>query len=215
MRAIPIKPQYGPTLGRLLSPRWRAASGRVRALVVVACAGVVALLVGAAFTLLDAHLVHGGPVPFNFRYRGLYRVAADPGGYARVAKPQSGPVDASFAVDPLHVPAYSGSVTAELPLAAATRIRQLAATVPGFDLVGEGKGRVTGLNGYAIAYTERGSGGRTLYAREMLMLPLGAGAQDGVDVVMLSRPDSNITSPTLVGSTGILQLPLQSFAFGR
>ena len=26
MAAVPMKPQYGPTLGQLLSPRWRAAS---------------------------------------------------------------------------------------------------------------------------------------------------------------------------------------------
>ena len=38
MAAVPIKPEYGPTLGRLLSPRWRAASPLAR--------GVVWLLVG-------------------------------------------------------------------------------------------------------------------------------------------------------------------------
>ncbi len=40
MAAVPIKPQYGPTLGRLLSPRWRAASPLLRG---VAIAGAVAL----------------------------------------------------------------------------------------------------------------------------------------------------------------------------
>ena len=30
MAAVPVKPEYGPTLGRLLSPRWRAAGTRAR-----------------------------------------------------------------------------------------------------------------------------------------------------------------------------------------
>ena len=38
MGAVPIKPEYGPTLGRLLSPRWRAASRLVRGLVRGRCA---------------------------------------------------------------------------------------------------------------------------------------------------------------------------------
>ena len=30
MAAVPIKPEYGPTLGRLLAPRWHAAAARSR-----------------------------------------------------------------------------------------------------------------------------------------------------------------------------------------
>ena len=40
MMAVPMKPEYGPTLGRLLSPRWRAASPTLRGLVIAAGLGL-------------------------------------------------------------------------------------------------------------------------------------------------------------------------------
>ena len=46
-RRIPLKPEYGPTLGRLLAPRWHAASRLVQALVIVAGVGLLALVIGA------------------------------------------------------------------------------------------------------------------------------------------------------------------------
>ena len=36
MAAIPVKPEYGPTLGHMLEPRWRRAGSVTRALVVAA-----------------------------------------------------------------------------------------------------------------------------------------------------------------------------------
>ena len=44
MAAVPMKPEYGPTLGRLLAPRWQRASRLTRAAVVIA-AGVALLAV--------------------------------------------------------------------------------------------------------------------------------------------------------------------------
>jgi hypothetical protein len=213
VRAIPLKPEYGPTLGRALAPRWRAASTPLRVLAVAAGASLVALVVAAALTLQDAQLSHGGPVPFNFRYRGLYRAAPDPGGYARVAAPRNGPLGNSFAVEPLRLPPYSGSLTGELPLFASDHIRALAARVSGFDLQGEGKTRVNTVPAYSINYSAR-LGGRLVYGREILLLPDVPGVRDGVDIVMLSRPSASITSSALVGTVGVLQLPLRSFAFG-
>ncbi len=75
MAAVPIKAEYGPTLGRLLSPRWRAASSLARVVVLALAAGVVALGIGVFLTLENAHYSHGGRVPFSFSYRGLYRGA--------------------------------------------------------------------------------------------------------------------------------------------
>ena len=213
MRSVPLKPEYGPTLGRLLAPRWRAATPLRRALAVGALAAVVAAVVAGALTFEDAKLSHGGPIPFNFRYRGLYRTAPDPGGYARIARFRGGRLADSFAVEPLHLPPYRGSLSGALPLFAGDRIRHLAATLTGFDLGGEGKARVNNVPAYGIAYSLR-LGGQTLYAREILLLPDRPGVRDGVDLVMLTRPSATITSPTLVGTVGVLQLPLRSFYFG-
>jgi hypothetical protein len=213
VRAIPLRPEYGPTLGRVLSPRWRAASLPARVLVVAAGAGVVALVAAAALTFQDARLAHGGPVPFNFRYRAMYRTAPDPGGYARVASPRNGPLGSSFAVEPLHLPAYGGSLSGELPLFASDHIRALAARLSGFDLQGEGKTRVNNVPGYSINYSAR-VGGQPVYGREVLLLPDVPGVRDGVDIVMLARPSASVASSALVGTVGVLQLPLRSFYFG-
>jgi hypothetical protein len=213
MRAIPLKPEYGPTLGRVLAPRWRSASTPLRVLAVAAGAGLVALVVAAALALQDAQLSHGGPVPFNFRYRGLYRTAPDAGGYARVASPRNGPLGDSFAVEPLQLPPYTGSLTGELPLFASDHVRVLAARLSGFDLQGEGKTRINTVPGYSINYSAR-MAGQLVYGREILLLPDVPGVRHGVDIVMLSRPSARISSSALVGTAGVLQLPLRSFAFG-
>jgi hypothetical protein len=214
--AVPIKPQYGPTLGRLLSPRWRAASTPVRAVVILACAGSIAVLVGGVLTLLNATYSHGGNVPFSFSYRSLYRVRPDPGGYVKVQRHRAdGALEDSFAVEPLTLPPYSGSVSGELPLYAARYIRALAGRTTGFVLRAEGKTRVnTGLAGYQVVY-EASVEGRTMWGRDVLLLPERPAVRRGVDIVMLTSPGANarVTSPLEVATAGVLQRPLKSFSF--
>src|SRR5271155_4477648 len=112
-----MKPQYGPTLGQLLAPRWHGASPLVRRLVIAAGVAVLALVIGAGLTLENAQFSHGGRVPCGFSYRGLYRVAPDPGGYVKVQRRRAdGRLEDSFAVDPLRLPAYSGELSGELPI---------------------------------------------------------------------------------------------------
>ena len=55
-------------------------------------------------------------MPFSFKYKGLYRTAPDPGGYVKVARASGGRLEDSYAVAPLALGPYSGSVTGELPL---------------------------------------------------------------------------------------------------
>ncbi len=107
MLAVPIKPEYGPTLGQMLSPRWHAASAPRRALVTLIVLVVLAGLAAVVLSLLNATISHGGRVPFSFSYRGLYRVAPDPGGYAKVQlRNSAGVLEDSFAVEPLRLPPY-------------------------------------------------------------------------------------------------------------
>jgi hypothetical protein len=216
MAAVPIKPAYGPTLGRMLSPRWRAASQLTRSVVIALVLGVVALIVAAALTLENATFSHGGRVPFHFSYRGLYRVAADPGGYVKVERRRAdGRLEDSYAVDPLLLPPYSGEQSGELPLYAAGYIAQLERRDPGFVLRGEGKTKVYKTPGYDVFYT-RTVEGQTMFGRDVLLLPERRGAREGVDIVMLTSPTANaqVTSPLEVASTGILLRPLKTFSFG-
>ncbi|HEY2284056.1 MAG TPA: hypothetical protein VGH60_10965 [Solirubrobacteraceae bacterium] len=213
MASIPLKPEYGPTLGELLAPRWHAASRLVRRIVVAVCLGLLALAVGAALTLENAHYSHGGPAPFSFSYRGLYRTAPAPGEYVQVRSPARGTLRNSFAVGPLWLPTYTTGLSAELPLYASSYIDGLRHRYAGFVLRGEGKTRVNTVPAYTIAYTAQIEG-RTVYGRDVLLLPERPGARAGVHIVMLSAPSSQVRAPLLVGTAGVLERPLETFTFG-
>jgi hypothetical protein len=216
MAAVPMKPQYGPTLGRLLAPRWHAASRPGRWAVIALCLALLALIVGAGLTLENAKFATGGRVPFSFSYRGLYRVAPDPGGYVKVQRRSaSGRLEDSFAVQPLRLPAYPGGLSGELPLYAAGHMKVLAQHDVHFVLRGEGKTRVNTVPAYNIFY-ETLVEGRLMYGRNTLLLPERTGAREGVEIVMLTSPTANpqVTSPSLVASAGILERPVETFTIG-
>lgn len=212
MTSTPLKPQYGPTLGRLLEPRWRAARPFTRA-VVIATGGVLSLaLIVAVLSLLDASYSQGGPVPFSFRYRGLYRTTPDPGGYVKVARSSHGRLDDSFAVAPLRMPPYSGSVTGAVPLRAAGYIRALQRRFVGFRLQSEGKTRITStLAGYDIRYSAL-IDGRRLLGRDIFLLPSGAHVREGVVLEMLSSEHASVAKP--VATQGVLEKALKTFSLG-
>jgi len=215
MASVPLKPQYGPTLGQLLSPRWRASSRWSRALVVVLIGGLVVIAIALTLTLQRASYSHGGSVPFHFEYRGLYRTTPEPGAYVEVRRTKGGHLEDSFAVSPLQLPAYRGSLSGELPLYAAGYIRALATHYRDFDLLGEGKTRINTVPGYTVFYTARVQG-REAYGRDVLLLPETPGARRGVRIVMLTSPDADtqVKSALEVASAGILNTALHTFEFG-
>jgi len=212
MASLGLKSQYGPTLGGLLAPRWRAASRRTRSIVVAIGVALLAAIIGMVLTLLDAEYSRGGRVPFSFNYRGLYRTAPEPGGYVRVARNSQGRLQASYEVAPLHLASYSGSVTGELPLFASGYERTLARRFPGVRFEGEGKTRISStLAGYQILYRAQ-IVGRTMYGRDVMLLPSSAKARDGAVIEMLSSEPASVSKP--VASSGVLERPLKTFAFG-
>jgi hypothetical protein len=213
MASIPLKPEYGPTLGRLLAPRWHAASRRTRTIAIAAGAALVALLIGAGLTFENAHYSHAGPVAFHFSYRGLYRTAPGPGEYVRVRGPRHGALRNSFAVGPLELPPYEGPLSGELPVFASRYIEVLRHRYPGFVLRGEGKTLVQKRLAYDISYTTR-IGGRTVDGRDLLILPERPHPRAGLHVVMLTD-SADVSSPSLVGTTSELELPLETLRFGQ
>jgi hypothetical protein len=216
MAGAAMKAEYGPTLGRTLAPRWRAASSAARAAVIAGVLALVAVLVAAALTLENTSYSHSGSVPFSFSYRGLYKAAPERGGYVRVRSlGNEGELKYSFAVNPLVLPPYTGDAAAELPLYADTYIRGLAGIRPGFVLIGEGFARTSlrGLPGYEVLYKARVQG-RDVYGRDMLLLPKPRGVREGVAIVMLGEPSGQINGAAKVGSTGVLAHPLKTFSFG-
>jgi hypothetical protein len=216
MPALPMKEGYGPTLGALAAPRWRAASPLVRRTIVVAALVLAALAVGVVLTLLNPVYSHGGSVPFSFAYRGLHRVAPEPGGYVRVEKRAgSGQLEYSFAVDPLALPPYRGELEGELPIFAVSYIRALQRRDPGAVIRGEGKTRVNSVSAYDILYTATVEG-TPMFGRDVLLLPERPGARDGVAIVMLTAQDATrqVAGPMEVATTGVLFGPLRGFQIG-
>ena len=169
MPAVPIKAEYGPTLGRLLSPRWRAASPLTRGLVRVLALGVVALAVGAFLTLENAHYSRGGRCPSASVTGASVGWRPAVGEWVRLERRSSGGVlEDSYAVRPLMLPRYSGSLSGELPLYAAGYIRTLRSHDADFVLRGEGKTRVNAVPAYNVEYTTL-IAGRTMFGRDVLL----------------------------------------------
>jgi len=214
MAAVPVKPEYGPTLGRLLSPRWRAASPLARAVLVAGGVVLVVVLAAAALALLNPTYSRGGRVPFRFDYRGLYRTAPAPGQFVEVQRLRAdGRVRDSFAVGPLRLPPYTGELSAELPLYSTGLIEQMSHSYQRFALRGEGKGTVNGVPSYNVYFSARREG-QTMYGREVLLLPERRGAREGIAVTMLTVPSSSARSPLEVASTGVLGEALKSLTLG-
>jgi hypothetical protein len=210
--SVPLKPQYGPTLGTLLAPRWHAAAPAWRALVIAASAFVLAVAIGLALTLLDASYSHGGPVPFKFKYKGLYRTAPDPGGFVKIARESAGRLDDSYAVAPIRLGPYEGTVNGELPVFAAAYTHRLAKRFVRFRFEGEGKTRISStLGGYEVLYSALVDG-RKVHGRDVMLLPERSGAREGVVLEMLTSGPVTVSEP--VASSGVLEVPLKSFSFG-
>lgn len=214
MPAIPIKPEYGPTLGRLLSPRWRGARAPVRRLVMAAGVAAVALAVAIVLTVWPARYSHGGSLPFSFSYKGLWRTAPDPGGFVKLtAKAPDGGLKFSYAVAPQTLPPYSGGISGELPLFAVPYGEQLARSYPDYVPRGEGKTRVNKVPAYQLLFTAQLEG-HEMYGRAVLLFPERPEARRGVSIVMLTRPRPSEASPSEVASEGVLLRPLKTFSFG-
>lgn len=211
--AVAIRQEYGPTLGQLLSPRWRAASWLTRAVAITCAVALVALAGTAALSLLNASYSHGGPVPFSFSYRSMQRAAPEGGEFVRVERRYGdGRLEDSFAVSPLLLPPYSGALSGELGLYATGYIQALARRDTRFALRGEGKTKVNGLPAYDVFYSADVQG-HTIYGRDVLLVPERPRARAGVTIQMLTAPKANaqVTSSLLVATVGVLSRPFTTF----
>jgi hypothetical protein len=215
MVGLPLKQQYGPSLGQLLAPRWRRLSRSVQILLAVLGVGLLAALVGIALRIRDAVYSRGAPVPFSFEYKGLYKAPVIDGGYVKVVRLKDGELEDSFEVAPLRLPAYQGSITAFMPLYAAGYTRMLRARYGrGFLSDGEGKTRINAVPGYDIFFSAV-IDGRTMFGRDVLITPERPGVREGVIIEMLtySKANRGVRSPTLVAGEGVLKRPLETFTF--
>ena len=54
--------------------------------------------------------------------------------------------------------------------------------------------------------------GRTMYGRDVMLLPAGHQVREGVVVEMLTTEHASVSKP--VASSGVLETPLKTFTFG-
>jgi hypothetical protein len=188
------------------------------------------VVVAAIVTTRPATVSVGGPVPFTFSYKGLHRVQPELGSSAKVVLREGGRTEDTFAVAPLRLPVYAGSVTGEFPLYAAGFIRALAARYEHFELVAAGPVRTAAFGSweelppstiyyhvptYTIAFTAM-QAGEPIVGRDVWLVPNRPGARQGVDITMLmsARTGRHSVSPLSLGTAGVLSRPMRTFSLG-
>jgi hypothetical protein len=183
-----VKPEFGPTLPELLEsralrvPRW--FRGALTTLIVAVVLIVVAVVVHRQTSTFS----RSAPgVSFSFSPGSLQREPVPAGQYALFAAHRGAQLTAELEVGPLTLPAYGGEMSGLEPLIAASDIRALAATVPGFALDGEGPTVLGGDDGYNFTYT-RPLHDETYYGRVILLTARFAGVRRGVTISMLAQP---------------------------
>jgi hypothetical protein len=218
MPAPVVRPEYGPSLPQLLGPRVRALP-LVARIAAVLLAGLIVVL--AAVSVIDrgtarSHYVDHGSLPFNLSYtKAVSRVPAHPGERVRLEQRRGGLFLASYAVEPLRLPAYSGLPDGIFPAYAEQLKTELAKRFSGYvDVAPEGRVRLNEIaTGYSVEFRAK-LAERTLYGRAVMISPPKPGQRDTMLLVLLATPAAGISGPDAVGYDGPMTIPYRSFRFG-
>jgi len=165
-----VLPEYGPTAAQLvrreLSPRGRRVFAAVVALVVLALAIVIARS-GDGLTRLE----HRSKPVFTMLYPPdqVRRVAPGAGELVRLRSGR-GKLQMTVTVRRLRLPPYRGSVAGLLPIYADRQTGPLAAELPGFRALADGKARVNKAPGYQLRY-RAGPRGRRVIGTDIYLVP--------------------------------------------
>ncbi len=171
------------TLPALLERRRgiRQRTTRLAVAAILVVAGLVYLLV--IYDPLDGNtqVVHRSAPVFNVLYApGIIRpVAPGPGELLRL-RAHRRDLDLAVTVRPLRLPAYRGDVAGVLPVFTDGRARQLARSLPNFEVLTDGRTRVHTAPGYQVGF-RYGSARRPGVGVDILAVPPETpGARDGV-----------------------------------
>lgn len=219
MPSLPVKPEFGPSLPELAGPRWRRLP-RIARLVLA----VLAVLVLAALALLalggggaEETVVVQEPTAYNLRHgKALGRVEPVGGETLRLVQRADGNQVGAFAVRPMRLPAYRGSVSGVYPVVAERLIADLRAAYDELEVADEGRVRLNEAPGYGVGFRARRDGAR-VWGRTVLLVPATDPPEplrDGVRIDLVASPGSGVSNPADVGDVGQLKLPLRSFRFG-
>jgi hypothetical protein len=207
-----VRPEFGPSLPQLLHARLGVPARVTTALgVVVAVAAIVAALILRGG---DVRVVHRSPPVFNLRYAGvLHRSPPKPGILLQLIGRRGKLFLQSLTIRPLHLPAYRGAVSGMLPVFAEPHVRAVSRRFGAFVELDEGKARINDAPGYQVGFRAR-LDGRTIYGREVLLVPDEPGARDGVVITVIQTHAAGAHSVDDVGTVSAIKKPFRSFRFG-
>jgi hypothetical protein len=207
-----VAPEFRPTLrDELARLRPRVRVPVTVLLVLIAAAALLLLLRGS--TQPGSHVVHPGQPAFNLRYtEPLKRVKAGPGELLRLEWRAGGELRASFVVEPLKLPPFTGDVGGVFPVVASRDLDALTARFPAIEPVEEGKARVNQVPAYSTTF--RASRKPRMYGRVVLLAEPVSGSRDGFRIVMLATPKGGADKAGDVAARGVLKTPYRTFRFG-
>jgi hypothetical protein len=188
-----VLPEFRPTLRDELArlrPRWRTPVTAL--LILIAVLALLLLLKGSSQP--GTHVVHQGQPAFNLRFtEPLRRVKTGPGELLHLEWREEGVLRASFVVEPLKLPPFTGDVG-------------------GVEPVEEGKARVNQVPAYSSTF--RASRKPRMYGRVVLLAEPVSGSRDGFRIVMLATPKGGADKAGDVAARGVLKTAYRTFRFG-
>jgi hypothetical protein len=210
-----VKPEYRPTLPELLRPLPRWARRCAWAALALLAAIAVWLGTGGAKPP-ETHVVVHGARTFNLAWGARMHRVSRPGALLALENRRNGLFLDSYVVRAVTLPPYRGFAGGSvLPILAGRRLQEIAATASGFmpSNPPEGRTRINDAPGYQITWRER-QNGRTIYARDVWLVPPVDGERNAVLIELRSTPAANTPNADRTGGTGALKQPVRSFRFG-
>jgi hypothetical protein len=207
-----VRPEYGPSLPALLRARLGIPARVTTAIALVVVVGAVA----AVLVLRGGDLayVHRSAPQFNLRYASvLHRSPPKPGILMQLVGRRGKLFLQSLTVRPLRLPPYRGAVSGLLPVFAEPHVRAVSRRFEGFVALDEGKARIRDAPGYQVGFRAR-LDGRTVFGREVLLVPNQPGVRDGLVITVLQTHAAGAHAVDDVGTVSAIKKPFRSIAFG-
>jgi hypothetical protein len=207
-----VKPGFGPSGPDLL----RRLPRPVRLALVVAALALAGLVVWWATlgaTAGETWVVVQEPFAFNLTYGEEFERVQGGAALDLERVREDGLFVSSFAVRDLTLPPYEGQAGGILPLLATFHVRGLRERLEGFELVEEGRTRVNFVPGYEVVF-QYDLGERTVYARDVFLVPEVPGQRAGAQLELRATPTSGTPNAESIGDVGAIRLPFRSFRLG-
>ncbi|HEV2820083.1 MAG TPA: hypothetical protein VGW11_06215 [Solirubrobacteraceae bacterium] len=208
-----VKPGFGPSGPDLLRRLPRAVRTALAALAIV-LAGLVVWWATLGANAGQTWVLVEEPFPFNLTYgEDFEQVGSDEAALVLERYRDDGLFVSSLAVKEVTLPPYRGLASGMLPLYATAHVAQLRESLEGFELVEEGKTRVNLVPGYEVVFKAQ-RGERTIYGRDVFLVPETPGQRQGALIELRATPASGTPNAQSIGTVGSIKQPYRSFRFG-